>query len=250
MNEERRMNRDSEGVEIDLLELFRVLLSRAWIIILAAVVLGLIAFCVSRFALPEVFQSTTRVYVLNRTDDKDDMPTYQDLQASSQLTKDYSEMITSRHVLERVITDLKLSEKYEELKKNISVSTPSDSRIIQISVSDHDPKQAQIICRAVRDEASEHIQNVMAIDAINIVDDANLPTSKSAPNNTRNTLIGALIGAFIAAVVVIVRYLLDDTIKSNEDVEQYLGISCLAIIPLDQSVSVDSAKNKKKKKRK
>ncbi len=247
MSNETRETRSSEVVEIDLLELLSVLLHWIWLIVLAAIVVGAIAFGISKFVIPEEFQSTTRVYVLNRTEDKNDMPTYQELQASTQLTKDYSEMITSRHVLERVIDDLGLSDEYDDLKKRISVSTPSDSRIIQISVEDRDPEQAQTICRAVRDESTEHIQNVMAIDAINIVDDANLPDHKSAPNNTRNAIIGALLGGFLAALIVIIRHMMDDTIKTNEDVEKYLGISCLAVIPLDKAVSVDSPKKKKKK---
>ena len=127
------------------------------------------------------------------------------------------------------------------------MTTPSDSRIIQISVKDNDPGEAQRICRAVRDESSEHIQNVMAIDAINIVDDANLPDHKSAPNNTKNAIIGALIGGFLAALIVLIRHFMDDTIKTNDDVEEYLGISCLAIIPLDQAVNVEQQKGKKKK---
>lgn len=247
MNNENRRTQSSEAVEIDLLELFSVLLHWIWLIVLAAIVVGGIAFAISKFAIPEEFQSTTRVYVLNRTEDKNDMPTYQELQASTQLTKDYSEMITSRHVLEKVISDLGLDLSYEGLKKRISVTTPSDSRIIQISVRDNNPAEAQRICRAVREESSEHIQNVMAIDAINIVDDANLPDHKSSPNNTRNTIIGALIGGFLAALIVVIRHFMDDTIKTNDDVEEYLGISCLAIIPLDKAVNVGQQKGKKKK---
>lgn len=247
MENENNRARASEAVEIDLLELLSVLLHWAWLIILAAVIVGGIAFCISKFAIPEEFQSTTKIYVLNRTEGQNDMPTYQELQASTQLTKDYAEMITSRHVLEKVISDLHLTYGYGDLKKRIVVSTPNDSRIIQISVKDNDPAQAQDICRVVRDEASEHIQNVMAIDAINIVDDANLPSHKSAPNNSKNTVIGALIGAFLAALVVVIRYLLDDTIKTNDDVEEYLGLSCLAVIPMDQAVNVESTKHKKSK---
>ncbi len=247
MNDENRRTRSSETVEIDLLELFSVLLHWLWLIAIAAIVVGGIAYSISRFAIPEEFQSTTKVYVLNRTEGENDMPTYQELQASTQLTKDYSEMITSRHVLEKVIADLGLDSSYEGLKNRVSVTTPSDSRIIQISVKDHDPGEAQRICRAVRDESSEHIQNVMAIDAINIVDDANLPDHKSAPNNTKNAIIGALIGGFLAALIVLIRHFMDDTIKTNDDVEEYLGISCLAIIPLDQAVNVEQQKGKKKK---
>jgi len=244
---ERRKTQQSNEVEIDLVELFGVLFHWAWLIVAVALVAGLVTFCFSKFAIDEEFQSSTKIYILSRTESKNDMPTSQDLQVSMQLTKDYAELITSRFVLEKVIADLNLPISYEGLKKQINVTTPSDSRIIQITVTDHDPQQAQSIARAVRETAGKHIQSVMDIDAINIVDDANLPDHKSAPNNKKNAMLGALIGAFVVCAGVIVRHLLDDTIKSSEDVEQYLGMSCLALIPVDESINTEKHSGRKKK---
>ena len=247
--DERKRAKASNEVEIDLFEIFGLLLHWLWLIVLVALLVGIVTFCCSRFVLPEEFQSSTKVYILSRTESGSDMPTSQDMQVSTQLTKDYAELITSRYVLEKVISDLQLPVKYEELKSCINVTTPSDSRIIQITATDHDPWQAQNIARAVRDTAAMHIQNVMDIDAINIVDDANLPDHKSAPHNARNAVIGALIGAFLVMAVLIVRNILDDTIKSNDDIEEYLGLSCLALIPLDESITGKQTKNQIKRPR-
>ena len=250
MNNENKSSRYPDtAVEIDLLELFFVLLRWLWLIALVAVIAGAVVYCYSKFAIPEQFQSSTKVYMLNRTESGSDMPTTQDLQVGTQLSQDYAQMITSRYVLESVIKDLGLPYSYEGLKGLVNVSRPNDSRIIQITVTNTDPQQAQIICRAVREAASRHIQSVMDIDAINVVDDANLPTHKSAPNNTKNAMIGALIGGIIVIAVVVIRYLLDDTVKTREDVEEKLGISCLALIPLDEGMNVEGAEKTKKKKR-
>ena len=242
----KRMQASNNEVEIDLIELFGVLLHWAWLIVLVAFVAGVIAFCYSKFAIPEQFQSSTKVYVLNRAENSSDMPTTQDLQVGTQLSQDYAQLITSRYVLESVIKDLGLPYGYEGLKGQVSVNRPNDSRIIQITVTNTDPQQAQIICRAVREAASQHIQSVMDIDAINVVDDANLPNHKSAPNNIKNTLLGAVIGALAVSVVVIVHHLLDDTIKASEDVERYLGMSCLAMIPMDESINTKKQGRKAK----
>ena len=245
MENENIRTRTDEGIEIDLLELLGVLLRWIWVIVAAAVLFGAIGFCYSKFVLPEQYKSSTKVYVLNRTGNEADAPTYQDLQVSGQLTKDYAEMITSRYVLEKVIAHLQLPYGYETLKGNVSVTSPSDGgRLIQITVTDADPQMAQSICRDVREEATKHIQNVMAIDAINVVDDANLPSHKSGPSNSRNALIGALLGIVVVSAVVIVRHLLDDTIKTGDDVEKYLDMSCLALIPMD---SLFAGEQKKKK---
>ena len=241
-----KTERMTDEVEIDLLEVFGVLLHWAWLIVLVGLAAGIVTFCVSKFALPEEFQSTTKVYVLNRSNGSHDTPTYQDLQMSTQLTKDYREMITSRYVLEKVITDLQLDWSYERLKKAVSVTTPTDSRIIQITVTDHDPADAQTICRAVRDEASKHIQSVMDIDAINLVDDANYPDKKSAPSNGKNALLGAVLAALVVSAFVVLRYLLDDTIKTSDDIENYLQMSCLAMIPLDEAVNTETPNKGKK----
>lgn len=251
MDKEVKANRGSEEIEINLVDIFGVLLHWIWLIALVALIAGGIGYCVSRFVLPEEFNSTTKVYVLNRSNQNSDNPTYQDMQVSTQLTKDYSAMITSRYVLEKVIDNLDLPYSYSKLKSQVSVTTPSDSRIIQITVTDEDPTRAQAVCREVRDVSSEHIQKVMAIDAINLVDDANLPTRKSAPNNTRNAILCAIAGALLVSVIVVVRYLMDDTLKTSEDVEKYLNMSCLAIIPLDQGVAIaDPEEHKHRHKKK
>ena len=243
--------RNTQRTEIDLLEVGGVLLHWLWLIVAVALAFGIVGFCVSKFVLPEQFQSTTKVYVLNRSEEnRGESPTYSDLQAGSQLTKDYAEMITSRYVLEKVIHDLELPYAYETLKSKVLVTTQTDTRIIQIIVTDEQPVMAEKLARKVRVEASKHIQNVMEVDAINVVDDANLPEHKSAPNNRKNAMTAALLGALLVCAFVIIRYLLDDTIKTREDVEKYLNVSCLAIIPLDEAVSQSDPDQKRKKRKK
>ena len=246
-----RSARKNDRDYIDLLELGGVLLHWLWLIVIVALICGAAAFCISKFVLPEQFQSTTKVYVLNRSDEtQGSSPTYSDMQVSSQLTSDYAEMITSRYVLEKVIQDLNLPYGYEDLKSKVTVAIQPDTRIIQISVTDEAPVMAQKLTRKIQVEASKHIQNVMEVDAINVVDQANLPTEKSSPNNARNAERGALIGALLVCAFVIIRHLLDDTIKTREDVEKYLQISCLAMIPLDEAVTLSDPVQKRKKRKK
>ena len=97
--------------------------------------------------------------------------------------------------------------------------------------------------------ASEHIANVMDIDAINVAETANVPTQKSGPSVARWTVIAGFLGAVVIAFFVILEYLLDDTIKSNDDVERYLGLSTLALVPLTTE-EADKKKTKKKRDKK
>ncbi len=221
---------NNDVVEIDLREIFGLMLHRLWLIILCAVVVGAVAFGVSKYLLTEEFQSTTRIYVLNRQND--DTLTYSDVQLGTQLTKDFTQIIKSRYVLEQVIEICGLQDTSASLSSRVSVDTQSDTRIVSITVTDTDPAMAQYIANELREAAAQRIVSVMDIQAVNVVDEANLPASPSAPNVLRWTAIGFLLGAFLCMAVVLIRFLLDDTIKTSDDIEKYLGLSTLGMIPI------------------
>lgn len=235
--------RENDEIEIDLLELCSVLFGRLWLILSAGLFAALICFAVSKFIITPYYESTTKIYILNKTDNAS--VTYSDVQMGTQLTKDYAELINSRYVLEEVIQRLSLNEDYKSLLDKVSVSTPTDTRIVSITVEDKDPVQAMNTANCIREVASEHIQNVMDIEAVNVVETANMPTEKAGPSVIIWTLAGGMIGVFLLCAIILVRYLLDDTIKSSEDVEKYLELSTLALIP----VAADEGGSKKKKKK-
>lgn len=228
---EQRQSQIDE-IEIDLREVFLVLFGKAWLILLAGILSAALAFAFSQFVLEPVYESTTQIYILNKQDS--DTVTYSDVQLGSQLTKDYAELIQSRFVLESVIEQLQLTElDYEDMLEKVSVSTPADTRILAITVSDTDPMAAMRMANSIREAAAVHIKNVMDIEAVNVVDTANLPTEKASPSVFMWTVIGALIGMMFVMAIVLIRYLTDDTIKTSDDVEKYLGLSTLALIPME-----------------
>lgn len=238
--------KNNDEIEINLLELLSVLLGRIWLIAGAGIFCGAVCFAISSFVLTPVYESTTRIYILNKSESQ--AVTYSDVQMGTQLTKDYAELINSRYVLEEVIQQLSLDMEYKELLHKVSVDTPTDTRIVSITVEDTDPVQAMGIANCVRETASGHIQNVMDIEAVNVVESANMPTEKAGPSVARWTLLGAAAGIFFLCAAVLAQYLMDDTIKTSEDVEKYLGISTLALIPVAED-GTGTKKKKKKKKR-
>ena len=242
-----------DEVTIDLAELFGVLWHWIWLILLVALLLGGAAFAFSKFVIPEEFQSTTKIYVLDKESGSGGQTTYTDLQAGAQLTKDYAELITSRTVIEKVIADNHLESVYDykEFLKKVEVNTPTDTRIVSITVTDTNPALAQALADDIRVEASDLIIDTMQINAVNTYEVANLPTEKSAPSCSKWALIGALLGALLVGGIVTLQYILDDTIKTSEDIEQYLGLSTLALIPLDENIGgAEKGKGKGKGKKK
>mgnify|MGYP000742007139 FL=1 len=199
-------------------------------IILSGILLGVLSIIGTMLFITPKYESTTKIMVLNKQDNN--TLTSADMQTSTQLTKDYAELIQSRTVLEGVIAQLNLDMTYKEMLNKVSVETSSDSRIVSISVTDEDPYTASEIANAVRDMAAEHIQSVMDIEAVNVVDTANIPNEKASPSLAKNGVIGGLLGVIIAMAAVIIIYLTNDTIKVEEDVERYLGLSVLGSIPI------------------
>ncbi len=241
---ENQNNKDE--IEIDLLELVHILLGKWWLILGIGFLTAIIGLMISSFVLIPVYESTTKIYILNKNETA--TVTYSDVQMGTQLTKDYAELINSRYVLEEVIQKLALDDlEYQELLNKVSVETPTDTRIVSVTVEDQDPVQAMNIANCIREVAGEHIQNVMDIEAVNVVETANMPTDKAGPNILMWTLAGGMIGVMVVCVIVLVRYLLNDTVKSSEDVEKYLALSTLALIPV-AAESGDSRKSKTKRK--
>ena len=241
---ENQVTNNNDEIEIDLGEIFHLILSRLGVIILSGIILGVISIIGTMLFITPQYESTTKIMVLNKQDNN--TLTSADMQTSTQLTKDYAELIQSRTVLEGVIAQLNLDMTYKKMLNKVSVETSSDSRIVSISVTDEDPYTASEIANAVRDMAAEHIQSVMDIEAVNVVDTANIPNEKPSPSLAKNGVIGGLLGVIIAMAAVIIIYLTNDTIKVEEDVERYLGLSVLGSIPFSEKES----RSKKKKSRK
>lgn len=248
MNEER-----NEEIEIDLRELFFVLLGRIWIIILAtAMGLGVAAGYTTAFMEP-VYSSTSMLYVMTKSTS---ITSLTDLQVGSSLTQDYQVFITSRPVIDKVLEDLELDMTYEEFVASVSVNNPTNTRFIYITVNNHDPYMAKTIVDKLTDVSAERMGTIMETEQPNVADYGNLPDRPTSPSLTKNSLIGAVLGFVLAVGIIIVLYLMNDAVHTTEDVEKYLGINTLGLIPLQEGTSKkatrghdkDAARQRKKKK--
>ncbi len=229
-------NANDDVIEIDLKDLFGFLLHWLGVILVSGIVAGVAGYLISSLAITPLYQSTTTIYILSKQENNSNL-TYSDLQLGSQLTMDYALLIKSRTVLEQVIETYGLDLSYEQFSDQVDVETVTNTRSINITVTNPDPTMAMMIADQVREIAAEHITSVMDIQAVNLVDAANLPEHPSSPNILKWTLIGALIGLFLSAGLLVVRFLTDDTLKNSDDVEKYLGLSTLAMIPVAENTS-------------
>ena len=226
MNESTKRER---GLEVNVGELIFVLLRRWWIILLCGIVAATAFLIGTKVLITPKYQSVTKIFVLSQQDVN--YLTSTDIQLSSYLTKDYAELIKSRTVAQEVIKRLDLDMSPDTLMSQVSVQTKSDTRIVTIIVLNEDPELAQELANVIREVSAKQIVDVMGVEAVNMVDEANLPVSPSSPNVSKNMLMGAAWGFLLAIAVILIRYLLNDTIKNDEDVERYLNLNVLASIP-------------------
>ena len=237
-------NQDDE-IEIDLKELFYVIKRKLWIILLTGIV-GAVGFGLfTAMVMKPVYTSSTMLYIVNKTTT---LTSLTDLQLGTQLTKDYKVLVTSRPVTGQVITNLDLNLSHEQLVKKIMVDNPTDTRILTISVEDTDPYLAKSIADEFASVASARMAEIMDSAPPNIVEEAYLPTQKTKPSITKNTMIGGLAGVFLAGAIILVLFVMNDAIKTPEDVEKYLGLNTLATIPVFEGET--GAKKKKSKRKK
>ena len=213
---------------IDLLEVARVIWGRI-LFVLAGLALGaMIAFTITKFMITPQYEATSTIYIFSKTTS---ITSLADLQIGSQLTEDFQIIATTRDVIESVINDLGLNETYDSLVKKVTVTNPNSSHMLCVTVKDPNPAQAAQISNALSDRLRDQIADIMNADRPSTVERAIAPTKQSSPSTMRNTAIGALAGAVLVAAVIVIQYMMDDTVKSSEDVSKYLELDTLAEFP-------------------
>lgn len=222
--------RDENGeLVIDLRDIFFLLRKNLLLILVAALVFGGAAALVSKTLIAPQYESTSKIYILTQSTS---ITSIADIQLGTQLTTDYLELIKSRPVVEQVIEDLNLDTDYEGLLDKLVVANPPDTRILNITVRDENPYMAKVIANDFASVARKQISEIMKTEEPTVVEEAVAAAEPASPNTLMNTLIGLLLGGLLCIFIVILRDVLDDTIKTPEDVESYLGMNTLASVPL------------------
>ena len=220
---------ENEEAEIDLLDFFQYLLRKAKYVILAAF-LGIVIMAVYAFVLATpVYEATAQIYVVNS---QDSVVNLSDLQIGSYLTKDYQLVFDTWEVNQQVIQNLNLPYTIDELQGMLTVSNPSDTRALFITVSSPDPREAATIANEYANVAKQYISDVMITEIPSTLSVALEPTNPVSPNKKMLLAVGMMLGLVLSVGILFVIYILDDKIKTSSDVLKYTGSVPLAIIPL------------------
>ena len=219
-----------EEIEIDLKEILKYLLKNLWRIVvtgLLAVILG--GVCTYLLITP-LYESTSKLYVSGNTE-ASTIASLTSLQLGSQLTTDYAELLTTIPVLEEVIDECELDMDAKELESAISVGTLSSSRVMTITVTNEDPELAKKITDTLANVAVEEISTVLETNKPVIVEDGMIEEAPVNRNIVKNSAMAGVCGVAVCIFILVIAYILDDRIKSEEEIRRYLQLTSLGSIP-------------------
>ena len=218
--------------EIDLLDLMHYMLRRIKYLIVSAIigalVMGIYAFIIAT----PMYESTAQLYVVNSKDSALDLS---DLQIGTYLTSDYELVFKTWEVNQQVKNNLELDYTIDELREMVSVSNPSDTRALFITVTSDDPREATVMANEYAEVAKQYIFDTMLSEMPTTLSVALDPDKPVSPRRMFLVFIGALFCTLLCASILTIIYLLDDKIKTPEDLLKYTGTMPLTVIPITES---------------
>jgi len=245
--EQKRTAANQDEIRIDLVELLYEFRRKWWILLLSLVIGGSVGFLGSKFLLIPKYTSTATLYVLSKDTT---LTSLADLQIGSQLTNDYKVVVTSRPILQKVIDGMELDWRYQKLKKMISIDNPTGTRILEISITDTDPVRTCQLTNSLAKAASDYIADIMEMTPPKFIEEAIVAEKPVSPHVTKNAILAAAGCLFLVCAVITVRMVMDDTIQGEDDIERYLGVPVLGLIPEKSGASGTVSRGDRKTSRK
>ncbi len=233
------MQKQNYEIRVSIIDLWRIFVSKIWLIALAALIAGAAMYTYSYYTYDPVYKAVSKIYVLRQSTDENQSSSgfVQDLNAALTTVNDCKLIIKSETTMTNVITDLGLDVSNDYLLSCISLSSTDDSRIINITVSSSDAEMAKAIANSTADKGVDRIYEVMGIEQASIMEHATTPTHPSNSVFSVRTVLVMMIAAIIVYVAYLIAYLCDDTFSEPEEVSAYLSLTVLGIIPNDDEMS-------------
>lgn len=220
-----------ETNEITLQELFSIIWSKALLIILITFVGGVVAFWVSCYVVEPTYTSHVSMYVNNNAQEDSTIANINDINASQKLVSTYIEILKSNKVLGKVLEVTGLPYTPSELRSMMSANSINGTEIFEIRVTTKDAEEAAILANTIAEMAPEEIIRVVKAGAVELIDEAIPALEPTSPNIILNTLIGMMLGGVLSVLGVLVVAMIDNRIKSEEDLKRHYEIPILGAIP-------------------
>lgn len=211
---------------INLIELFFYLLNKFWIILIVTIICGVSAYFIDMFTTEPLYESTAKLFLIPKTD-----ITTSTLTLARNTVDDCVKIIKDEVVVQEAINNLGLDISYPSVKSNMTVGNEEDSLIISVSVRNADPQTACNLVNEICNVSVVKVKNIVGLDQVNIMDNGRLASSPCNLSFGLTAVKAALVGFVGVCAVLFVVFYFDDKIKRSEDIERYLGLTVLGVIP-------------------
>lgn len=219
--------------EINLKELFDYVKERILMIIIIVLAVLVVGCVYSVFVKTPMYKSATSIVLVSDDGQAGTQASISqsDVQLNKSLVPTYKEIVTSRKILEKVISNLSIDVSYEQLVKMVTISNNTNTEIIKIEVKNSDKALAADIANEIRIVFGEEIKNIYQVQNVKTVDKATEASKPYNINMAKDFLIYLVIGVVVACGTIFVIYYFDTTIKSADEIEKKLGLPVVGIIP-------------------
>ena len=184
---------------------------------------------------PKYKSISTMLLTSDNVNKDTDSLTQNDINLNKNLIGTYGRILKSSSVLNKVIERLNLDMEEEELYKNIEIEEVKDTQIIEIGVIHEDPAEAQKIAGTLNDVFIQEIREFYKIDNISIVDQASYETEPYNIHHMVDILMFFGAGLVACTIMISIIYVLDTTIKIEQDIEEYVGLNVVGVVPFHKS---------------
>ena len=233
MNENQNQAAYTDGIELSLLDIARILLQKFHWLLIAGIAAAAIVYLAVSFLVTPTYESRVSFYVYNNTSSQSGSINNSDLQAAESLATTYSKILVSNSVLDAVInnlgSDCNLSR--SDLGDMVEASVISDTQLLEVVVTSTDPNFACRIAKSFAKVAPTEIVRITKAGSVEVVDQPEVATHQSAPRTVFDSAIGFVIGVMIVSVIVVIKALADTTIYLPEDIDRVAGVTVLGQIP-------------------
>lgn len=236
------MERQNAERVITLEDIWKIFISHIIPIVLTVVLIVSLLFVYGYvFQKPE-YSSTSTLYILKQENSNDYVYTQSDFTIALNVVNDCTYMVKSHEVLDNIIDKLDLDMEYKKLYNAISINNPDNTRILEVTVATDNAELSKQIVDEICRTAADKINRTMGVDQVNVYSKGTVSVSPSNSIGLRTYALAGVVTAAIVYVIYFIAFLLDDKIKTEEDVEKYLGLSVLGDIPNSNASKRKSSK--------
>ena len=218
--------------ELDLKELFQFFLSKLYIVVIITFCCVVVSVLYGIILKKPMYSSyTTLVLAGANVDTSESSITQNDITLNQKLVSTYREIIKSSKISNQVIENLNLELTAEALKKNITVTSESNTELIRITVNNESAKLATEIANEIASVFSKEIVEIYNIRNVSVIDKAVVPNAPYNMNIVKQLALTLLIALVISFGDIFVLFYFDTSIKSVEEVEKKVGLPILGSVP-------------------